>query len=77
MSRPDITNAVHKVARHAHDPSRKHWDAVQRTLKFLKYTMTLRLTFERGKGLELVAHSHSDYVRDEQDRRSVSGAAGL
>jgi len=75
MSRPDIANAVREVARHAHDPSRKHWDAVQRILKFLKYTRTMGLTFDKGKGLDLVAYSDSDYARDEQDRRSVSGAA--
>ena len=75
MSRPDIANAVREVTRHAHDPSRKHWDAVKRILKFLKHTRTLGLTFEKGKGLDLVAYSDSDYARDEQDRRAVSGAA--
>ena len=75
MSRPDIANAVREVARHAHDPARGHWNAVQRILKFLKYTRTLGLTFEKGKRLDLVAYSDSDYARDEKDRPSVSGAA--
>ena len=75
MSRPDIANAVREVARHAHDPFRKHGDAVKRILKFLKHTRSVGLTFDKGKGLDLVAYSDSDYARDEQDRRSVSGAA--
>ena len=75
MSRPEIANAVRDVARYANDPGRKHWESVRRILKFLKLTRLHGLTFQKGKGLSLVAYSDSDYARDESDRRSISGGA--
>ena len=77
MTRPDISNAVRNVARHAHDPTPQHWEAVRYMLRCLHDTKTLGLTFEKGRGLDPVVYSDSNYARDENDRRSVSGGAIL
>ena len=73
MTRPDISNAVRDVARHAHDPSPQHWEAVRYILRYLRDTKTLGLTFQRGRGLRLTVYSDSDYARNDSDRKSVSG----
>lgn len=70
LSRPNTANAVHDVARYANVLSRKHRWSVKKILKYLIYTRTHGLTFEEGKGVDLIAHSASDYARDEEDRHS-------
>lgn len=51
MTRPGIPNAVWDVARFSHDPSKRHGDAVERILKYLKYARFKDLTLGWKKGL--------------------------
>lgn len=75
MSRPDIANSVREVARYSHNPSRSHWNAVRRILKYLKHTRLKGITYKKGEGLNLKVYADSDFARREEDRRSVSGVA--
>lgn len=47
MSRLDISNAFREVARHAYDPTNRHWAAVLNILHYLKVTKELGITFGR------------------------------
>ena len=42
-------------------------------MEYLNGTRFLGLTFVRGSGLDLNAHSDADYADKANDRRSVSG----
>ncbi|CAB1107080.1 unnamed protein product [Ectocarpus sp. CCAP 1310/34] len=74
FSRPDVSFTVCAVARHAHAPAKRHWDAIQKILGYLKETRDLGITYKRGSGLGLAVYVDASYA-DTEDRRSVSGLA--
>ena len=75
MTRPDTTNAVRAVARYAHEPTERLWQAIKKILSYLKGTRSLGITYERGSGLSLNVYADADYASKENDKRSVSGIA--
>ena len=75
MTRPDITNAVRAVARYAHEPSERLWQAMLKILPCLNRTKRLGITYVRGSGLSLNVYADADYANKKNDRRSVSGTA--
>ena len=44
MTRPDITNAVRAVARYAHEPTERLWQAIMKILSYLNGTRSLGIT---------------------------------
>ncbi|CAB1106812.1 unnamed protein product [Ectocarpus sp. CCAP 1310/34] len=74
FSRPDVSFAVRAVAHHAHAPAKRHWDAIQKILGYLKGTRDLGITYQRGSGLGLTVYVDASYANTD-DRRSVSGLA--
>ena len=75
MTRPDITNAVRAVARYAHEPSERLWQAIMKILSYLNGTKRLGITYVRGLGVSLKVYVDADYADKDNDRRSVSGIA--
>ena len=75
MTRPVITNAVRAVARYAHEPTERLWQAITKMLSYLNGTKGLSITYVRGSGLSLNVYADEDYANKENDRRSVSGIA--
>ena len=75
MTRPDTTNAVRAVARYAHEPTERLWQAITKILSYLNGTKSLGSTYVRGSGLSLNVYADADYANKENDRRSVSGMA--
>ena len=73
MTRPDISKAVRAVARHSHNPTDRHWEAVLKIMAYLHGTRGMGLMFVRGSGLDLTAYSDAVYADKSNDRRSVSG----
>lgn len=74
MIRPDISNAVTEVARHARHPTDPHWKAVQKILSYLKGTKELGITFCRDAPNKLQAFEYSSYAPQSYDRRSTSSS---
>ena len=75
QKRPDIANAVRAVARYANQPREVHWSTTIGSLEDVFGTSDLGVTFQRGRGLELVGFADADYTSKATDRRSVSGGA--
>ena len=75
MTRPDITHAVRAVARYAHEPSERLWQAIMEILSYLNGSKRLGITYVRGSGLSLIVYADADYTNKENDMRSVSGTA--
>ena len=75
MRRPGIASAVRAVARHAHNPSARHWKAVRRIIAYLKATKDMGVVFQRGGDLKLSLFADADYADRCNDRRSGSGVA--
>ena len=72
-TRPDIIFAVCNVAKFCSDPTKRHWTAVKRILRYLKGTSDLGLLYVRGDGHNCFGYSDSDWAGDVGDRRSTSG----
>ena len=73
MTRPDITKAVRAVARYAHEPTERLWQAIMKILSYLNRTKSLGITYVRDSGLSLNVYADADYANKDNDRRSVSG----
>jgi len=74
-TRPDLSQAVSTISRYMHDPDRGHWEAVKWVLWYIKGTIDVSLVFEKdstGKQ-ECVRYVDSDYARDLDKRRSITG----
>ncbi|CAN0514183.1 unnamed protein product, partial [Discosporangium mesarthrocarpum] len=61
MTRPDIANSVRALARHMLAPSKTHWKAGLRVLKFLRKTRDWGVTFQKTGQMRLYAYADSSY----------------
>ena len=75
MTPPDITNVVRVVARYAHEPTERLWQAVIKILLYPNGTKRLGITYVRGSGLSLNVYTDADYANKDDDRHLVSGIA--
>ena len=75
MTQPDITNGVRAVARYAHTPTERLWQAIMKILPYLNETKSVGIIYMRGSGLGLGVYEDADYANKANDRRSVSGIA--
>ena len=74
-TRPDIAFAVSHVARFCSSPTKEHWTAVKRILRYLKGTPNYGLTYSRNVNTDgtLIGYSDADWAGDANDRKSTSG----
>ena len=72
-TRPDIAFAVGSVARHSAKPSKNHWTAVKRILRYLKGTSNFGLLYGHGQKTDLVGYCDADWAGDVDTRHSTSG----
>ena len=75
MTRPDIANAARAVARHSHNPCKKHRKAAVKTLAYLNSTRDLGITYKKREKLSLSVYTDADYASKETDMRSIWGVA--
>lgn len=75
QTRPDILNAVRAVSRYSHGPKAVHWRAALHILMYVRFTVSLGITYQRGTagGVVLEVFVDSDFASRETGRRSVSG----
>ena len=72
-TRPDIAFAVSSVAKFSAHPSKLHWTAVKRILRYLKGTADYGLAFTPCSSGDCIGYSDSDWGGDLNDRKSTSG----
>ena len=72
-TRPDISYAIGSCARFSANPTKGHWTAVKRIMRYLKGTINLGLTYSSIIPNELVGFSDADWAGDVNDRKSTSG----
>ena len=69
----DITYAVNKVGQFALNPTRPHWNALLRVLRYLKGTPNHGLTYGTEESLTLQPWTDSSWGDDPNDSRSPHG----
>jgi len=73
-TRPDIAAAVGVVCRFMSNPTRQHWTAVKRILRYLKGTKHFSLQYQAtGDKVKLTGYSDSNWAGDLDTRRSTTG----
>ena len=72
-TRPDLAFAVGNVARYCADPTKVHWTAVKRIIRYVKGTLNMGLLFCPDNNINLEGYSDADWAGDKDDRRSTSG----
>ena len=72
-TRPDITYAVGNLARYTSKPTKAHWTALNRVLRYLKGTTHYGILYSRNESIICVGYSDSDWAGDVNDRKSTSG----
>ena len=74
-TRPDIAFAVSITARFCASPTKEHWTAVKRILRYLNGTQQFGLLYKANTSSEseITGFSDSDWAGDEGDRKSTSG----
>lgn len=71
-TRPDIAYAVSRLSRYTHNPSKDHWNALRRLLKYLRGTMDWGLHFVGFPGV-LEGYCDANWVSDSDEVSSTSG----
>ena len=72
-TRPDIAYAVGMVSKYCSKPSKEHWTAVKRILRYLQGTVDYGLCYDKVSHSKCTGYSDADWAGDIDDRRSTSG----
>lgn len=72
-TRPDISFAISKLNKFLHAPTRAHWAACKRLLRYIKATLMVDLSFPPASILNLEGFFDADWAVNLDDRRSMSG----
>lgn len=72
-TRPDIVHAVGIVSRFMNEPSKLHYVAAKRILRYIKGTKDFGLKYEKEVNSNLIGYSDSDWAGSIDDRKSTSG----
>ncbi|GJY12245.1 retrotransposon protein, putative, ty1-copia subclass [Tanacetum coccineum] len=78
-TRPDIAYAVSLVSRYMANPGKNRWEAVKWILKYLQGTANVGLVYgtNRGNHVDVIGFVDSDYAKDPDKGRSITGYAFL
>ncbi|KAJ7954712.1 Retrovirus-related Pol polyprotein from transposon TNT 1-94 [Quillaja saponaria] len=72
-TRPDIIHAVSLISRYMEYPTEMYLLAAKRIFRYLKGTIEFGLFYKKGEKSALTGFTDSDYVGDQDDRKSTSG----
>ncbi|CAM8906649.1 unnamed protein product [Rhodiola kirilowii] len=70
---PDLMYTVCLILRYMSNPKEEHMLIAKRALSYLKGTLDFGLMYQREAKMNVVAYTDSDYARDMDDRKSISG----
>nr|GEW62600.1 zinc finger, CCHC-type [Tanacetum cinerariifolium] len=72
LYKPGIAFVVGKLSKYTNTPSTRHWQLIQRVLKYLKKTMDYRLTYT-GYPSVLEGYTDARWISNTKDNSSTSG----
>jgi hypothetical protein len=71
LTRPDLAFVVNRVCQFMHRPTKLHWQAVKRILRYLKHSITHGLLLHKNSSTSIQAYSDADWAGCPDDRRST------
>lgn len=72
VTRPDINFAVNLLCRYNENPGKAHWVAVKRIIRYLKGTVSQRITYTKSSS-DLIGYCDSDWGSDLDEHKSTTG----
>ncbi|XP_023755293.1 uncharacterized mitochondrial protein AtMg00810-like [Lactuca sativa] len=72
-TRPDISYVVGVVSRFMHSPTKHHFGAVKRIIRYVACTKHYGIWYMKSKKLLLEGFTDSDWAGSQEDRRSTTG----
>jgi len=70
-TRLEIAYAVSILSQFMAKPHESHWITAKRVLRYLKGTINFGVEYTNACNVELIGHSHSDWARNPDDRKST------
>lgn len=71
-TRPNLMYGVSLISRFMANPTKTHWFAAKRILRYLKGTTELGIYCKKEESTNVVAYTDSDFAGDIDDRKSTS-----
>jgi histone deacetylase 1/2 len=71
LTQPDLAFSVNKVCQFLRAPTTAHWTAIKRILRYIKYTLSLRLKIRKSSSMLVSVFSDADWDGSIDDRRST------
>jgi hypothetical protein len=71
LTRPDLAFVVNRVCQFMHRPTKLHWQAVKRILRYLKHSITHGLLLHKNSSTSIQAYSDADWAGCPDDRCST------
>lgn len=72
-TRPNLMFVVSLISRFMAQPTKLHFQATKRVLRYLKGTTSFGIFYKKGGVEDLIGYTDSDYAGDLEDRKSTSG----
>ena len=72
-TRPNLMYGVSLISRFMANPTKTHWFAAKRILRYLKGTTELGIYYKKEESTNVVAYTDNDFAGDIDDRKSTSG----
>ena len=75
VTRPDLAQALGLIIQFASNPSKEHWTAVKRILRYIKGTINHEILFDgqKEKNVQLEGYVDADWGSNPNRRKSQSG----
>jgi hypothetical protein len=74
---PDLAFTMGVLSRFVSAPRESHWGAAKRVLRYLPGTVNLGIRYDAQKQGGPYVYSDADYAGDVDERKSISGMAGI
>ena len=72
MTRPDICFSTHQLSKFVHNPSKVHWNAAKKVVRYLINTKKLGIFYPKDNKLILHGYADADFANDSS-RKSTTG----
>lgn len=73
ITRPDIYHVVHKLSQFNCNPTKDHWIAVKRVMRYLKGSINYKLTYTKDANDKIIGYCDADWAGCTDTRHSTSG----